>query len=69
MELGQASNKMYSRCFLKPGSIPTIVLFLCPLAIVLLTNLVVFGFLASVIKGTKCKAGRTEQEHIAVSCF
>ena len=54
-------------CFIRPESIPFYALFLAPIVLVILINLVFFALVAKVIKNSKSSGNISDQEQILVS--
>lgn len=54
-------------CFLKPESIPFYALFLAPIVLVIVVNIVFFVMVAKVIKNSKSTGNISDQEQILVS--
>ena len=64
MEHGYLADTM---CFIRPESIPFYSLFLAPIILVVLGNLIVFALIAKVIMETKSVGNISHQEQILVS--
>ena len=60
-------NLADTMCFITPESIPFYALFLAPIVLVILVNLVFFALVAKVIKNSKSSGNVSDQEQILVS--
>ena len=56
-------------CFIRPDSIPFYTLFLAPILLVILINLVCFVLLVNVIRNSKSSANISEREQLLVILF
>ena len=56
-------------CFIKPESVPFYALFLAPIVLAILINLVLFGHLTKVIKDTKSPGDSSNLEKKLVNLF